>query len=600
MDKKAHPGNCGTLIKARTRFTGATVVEAQKSRVTPGFITVNHRNHVNEFDVVDEWSWTGDAGQIVTIDKFVSVYTSRDGRNPGQSARTHLRRLEGRGFNELLRDHVAAWQDRWTAAAVTVKGDDDAQHALNFACYHLISAGNDEDERVSISARSLTGSIYKGHIFWDAEMFIAPFFIFTHPATARAMLMYRYHTLAGARENARKKGYRGALYAWESTASGIDMTPAAVLDPRGEIVPVLSGKLEHHIDSAVAYAVWSYWNATGDDAFLLEAGAEMLIETARFWESRVESRGGVYHIDGVEGPDEYHDEGVDDNFYTNAMAAWNLRRAADIMAYLKSRHPVELARLQDRTGLTMGEPDRWHAVAAGLYRDMERGSLIEQFQGYFSLEDIDISQFVPRTAPLDVVLGHRRTVNSQAVKQADVVMALYLLEDELDEETIRRSFEYYDRRTAHGSSLSPAIHGLVAARLGLADAALEYFSMAAHIDLTAGNAAGGIHVAALGALWQQVIMGFAGVRITIEGIYLYPRLPEGWEQLDFSLTWRGMRLGVEVAGRQRIIVTVSGEGVCAAGILGGSLQAMAAGGRYVSEWSEGAWQQFNPWSDDEG
>ena len=593
--KLVHPNRNGLTVEARTRFTGITIVETQKSRVVPGFISAEHGSRVNDFDIVEDWSWIGDAGQIVTIEKFISIFTSRDGNNPLQAAHRHLRRLEGRGFNGLLRDHVAAWEERWRTAAITVAGDEEAQHSLNFAAYHLISAGNPGDGRVSVSARSLTGSIYKGHIFWDAEMYILPFFIYTHPPTARAMLMYRYHTLAGARRNAAAKGYRGALFAWESTGSGADMTPAAVLDPKGEIVPVLSGKLEHHIDAAVAYATWSYWNATGDDGFLLQAGAELMVETARFWESRVTQKGGVYHIDGVEGPDEYHDEDVNDNFYTNCAAACNLRRSARVIEYLKENHPIELARLQERIDLHMSEPDQWHRIAAGIYRDMETDSLIEQFAGYFSLEDIDIREFEPRSAPIDVVLGHKRTVASQVVKQADAVLALYLLEEEFTPEVIRQSFAYYDRRTAHGSSLSPSIYGLVAARLGLMEAAMRYFRLASRIDMTGGNAAGGIHVAALGGLWQQVIMGFAGVRIKREGISLFPHMPEKWQRLGFSLLWRKLRLEVEVENGRHVTVAVAGKGECSLGIHGRPLQAMAAGRKYVSLWSGETWEEFTPW-----
>ena len=385
--------------------------------------------------------------------------------DPEQAALAHSAELAKRDFEELMLEHMAAWEERWRTAAVRITGDPEAQRWANFAAYHLISAGNAENEHVSIGARALSGPIYKGHIFWDSEMFILPFFIFAHPATARAMLMYRYHTLGGARTNAARNGYEGAQYAWESTGGGEEMTPPAALSPTGEVIPILSGHLEHHITADVAYGVWTYWNATRDEEFLLQAGAEILMETARFWASRaVLGDDNLYHILKVEGPDEYH-EGVNDNLYTNLMAVYNLRHAWEAAKLLKERYPEEVA-------IVAGE-NRIAGRGAGR---LERGSgphvrqrageheLLEQFAGYFGLEDIDVRRYEPRTAALDTILGRGRTTGSQLVKQADVVMALYLLEDHFTQKAIEDNFLHYERRTAHGSSLSPSIYGLVAAR----------------------------------------------------------------------------------------------------------------------------------------
>ncbi len=624
--------NGGVFIEARTAYTGITLVQHQRSAAAPGFIEPARDSQSDDSGVFENWRWRAAPGQPVTIEKYVGIYTSRESAGPAQEARSHAGRLSKRGFTGLLLDQAEAWRQRRAAVAISVD-DPESQQWLNFACYHLISAGNPHDERISISARALTGSIYKGHIFWDAEMFILPFFIFTHPPTARNMLMYRFHTLSAARGNAIKKGYAGALFSWEATATGADMTPAAVLDAKGEVVPVLSGKLEHHISAAVAWGAWLYWNVSGDDSFMAGAGAELLIETARFWASRVTARDGVFHILGVEGPDEYHDEGVDDNFYTNLTARWNLRRAAEVVEWLKAGWPQEWQLLAEKLGFDDGEPARWRQVAAGMHlgpaarvagkraekkplpagpreaglTEAARGAdakggpagaptgtaagVIEQFGGYFQLEDIDLGRLEPRWAPVDVLLGHERTVASQLVKQADVVMALYLLEEELDPAAVRNSFDYYEPRTCHGSSLSPAIYGLVAARLGLMETAWHYFRRGARIDLTYGNAAGGIHVAALGGLWQQVIMGFAGVRITREGIYVYPRLPGQWGKIEFTLLWRNMQLRFTVRREAETGVEIAGEGEAKLGIFGGRLTPLAAGS-YVSRWGGDGWGDF--------
>ncbi|MDI6716240.1 MAG: glycosyl hydrolase family 65 protein [Actinomycetota bacterium] len=446
----------------------------------------------------------------------------------------------------------------------------------------------------SISARALTGTIYKGHIFWDTEMFILPFFIYTHPECARAMLMYRYHTLPAAREKARQMGYRGALFAWGSTITGEEMTPPAVLAPTGEVIPILSGKFEHHIDAAIAYGVWSYWNATLDDEFLLNAGAEILIEIARLWASRVKWKGSKYHIFNVEGPDEYHED-VNDNTYTNMMAAWNLRRAVEAVNYLREFYPADWLRFQNSTELDSKETSQWVDIADNLYKDIVHSSnLIEQFDGYFDLQDIDVRNYEPRTAALDIILGREKTAASQLVKQADVVMILYLLEDELNKEIIERNFEYYDRRTAHGSSLCPSIYGLVAARLGLIDIAMHYFHKAGQIDLAnnMGNASGGVHAAALGGLWQQVVMGFAGIRVSREGISLYPRLPAQWKGLKFSLLWRNIRLYFEIERDRQIKLAAKGEGKFKVGVYGRALKEFMTGQVYAAIWDGNTWCDF--------
>ena len=208
-----------------------------------------------------------------------------------------------------------------------------------------------EDESVSVGARGLTGDAYFGHVFWDTEIYLLPFYTATWPDAARALLMYRYHTLSGARAKAAQSGYKGALYAWESADTGMETTPESVLDPDGRSVEILSGKMEHHISADVAYAVWQYWRATGDDDFFVRAGAEIVLETARFWASRaVPESDGRRHIRHVVGPDEYHED-VDDNAFTNMMARWNLARGLETLDTLRARWPGHAAALEERLGL---------------------------------------------------------------------------------------------------------------------------------------------------------------------------------------------------------------------------------------------------------
>lgn len=587
-------------LLAGTSRSGITVSMAQSTRVHEDYRGVSRMERVvdggeTDAGVYEEINWHAEMGRSLTLQKFVSVFTSREADEPAAAAEAHAGEIAGQGVTRLLLEHIGRWEERWELSGIHLEGDAQALHWLNFAIYHLISAGNPNDDRVSVSARALTGTIYRGHIFWDAEIFTIPFFIFTYPSAARAALMYRYHTLPTARNNATTAGFRGAMFAWESAQSGEEMTPRAVLSISGEVIPVTSGDLEDHIISDIAYGVWRYWNATGDDAFLVEAGAELILETARFWVSRSQNKGGVYHIFNVEGPDEYHDEGVDDNYYTNAMAVWNIEHALEVARFMQESYPARWADLRGRIGLKNQELTGWSKVAGHMYLDMSGGALIEEFAGYFELEDIDVNDFRPRTAPMAVILGRDRANASQVVKQADVVMALYLLEKKLDPEIIRANFEYYDRRTAHGSSLSPAIYGLVAARLGLLDQALAYFRQAATIDLAnnMGNAAGGVHIAAMGGLWQEMIMGFAGVRLDGSRLFVNPRLPDGWRRLRFRLAWRGFGLVFDIKNGSQIRLILEGSGKIQTGIFGAPAQELEAPGTYISLWADGAWRVFS-------
>ena len=496
---------------------------------------------------IQRWTLAVDLGQTYRFDRLACVHVSRESDRLTTSER--LERACEQGLEAAVDAHRAAWRTRWDASDVVIDGDPEAQRAIRFAAYHLISAANPDDERVSIGARALTGAAYKGHVFWDTEIFMLPFFTLTYPEAARALLMYRYHTLPAARARAARFGYQGALYAWESADTGEDVTPPFVVSPTGELVHVRVGEEEQHISADVAFGVWSYWTATSDEGFLLEAGAEILIETARFWTSRARREDdGRYHLRGVIGPDEYH-ESVDDNAYTNGMAQWNLEAAAEAAVLVSERWPDRWRELSARLRIGAEEPGEWLRVARSLYTGFDpRTGLIEQFQGYFGLEDIDLAAYEPRAAPMDVLLGRERIQRSKVIKQPDVVMLLYLLWDRFPADVREANFRYYEPRTSDGSSLSPPIHAAMAARLGDVELARRYFHQTAEIDLAnrMGNAAGGVHAAALGGLWQAVVFGFAGLSLTAEGPRLQPRLPEAWRGLRFHLQWRGRRFAADL------------------------------------------------------
>lgn len=509
----------------------------------------------------DEVSLTVEAGQAYRLDWVEVVHTAREHGDPARTALAHCASIVRRGVKPPLAAHRRNWQEHWYASDVHIDGDDAAQKALRFACYHLISAANAADEHASIGARALTGPAYKGHVFWDTEIFLLPFYTLTHPAAARALLMYRFHTLDAARAKARAKACRGAFFAWESADSGEDVTPSFAINPLGTVAPVVTGRQAVHISADIAWAAWQYWVATGDDDFLHRAGAELICECARFYASRVElGADGLFHLCRVIGPDEYH-EAIDDNAYTNWMAQWTLQCAADLAQRLAREQAQTWRGVVGRIGLDASEPDQWRMVAARIATgiDAARG-LIAQFAGYFALDDIDFAHYAPRSLPIDVVLGRETTQRNQVVKQADVVMLLQLLWDRIPGALREASFRYYEPRTEHGSSLSPGTHALVAARLGDMETALRYFRQGWEIDLAdnMGNAAGGVHIAALGGLWQAVVFGFAGLSFDEHGLRLAPHCPPEWKRLAFALHWRGRRLRIEVSPARMAVTLLAG------------------------------------------
>ena len=332
-------------------------------------------------------------------------------------------------------------------------------------------------------------------------------------------------------------GWRGAFYAWESASGGEETTPDQAIGTDGTIVKILSGKEEEHISADVAYAVWHYWRATGDDGFLLDAGAEILFETARFWASRAQLEAdGPRHIRDVEGPDEYHGH-IDDNAFTNVMARWNLRHASEVAALLRESWPKRGAEITSGIALEDEELEEWRKAGETLATGLDvKSGLIEQFAGFFNLSEIDLAQYAGRTTTMDVVLGRERTQRSQVIKQADVVALLALLPEEFDRSSRLANFQYYEPRCDHGSSLSRTTHALVAARLGDTELALRYFREAASIDLadTAARSAGGVHIATLGGLWQVAVFGFAGLSLLDDAIAFDPQLARALEQPRIS------------------------------------------------------------------
>lgn len=484
--------------------------------------------------------------QTVTLTKLVTVFTSRDTEQPLAQARQGLPRPDA--YEELLAAQERAWAETWRDSDVVIEGDAEDQAAVRYCLFQTLIAAPRSDDRVSIPAKTLSGFGYRGHVFWDTELFILPFLIYTQPEIARNLLSYRYHTLPGARRKAKQAGYEGAMIAWESAATGDDVTPPWVLDPAGkELVRIWPGEIEQHISADVAYATWQYWQATGDDEWMAAHGAPIILETALFWASRVEynEERDRYEISNVIGPDEYHDH-VNNNAFTNRLVKWHMEKALELLPWLRRHDPARAGELERRLDLTPERLQHWADVAGCMFvpHDPESG-LIEQFEGFFDLEDVNLEDYEPRTRSMHAILGIEGSNAAQVIKQADVLMLLFLLRDEgeYDHTTLAVNWDYYNPRTDHsyGSSLGPAIHAILASEMGNPQEAYRHFWRTAYMDLEnlRGNTPDGIHAAAAGALWQALVFGFAGVKFTPEGPVANPRLPAQWSRLRFRVRYRG-------------------------------------------------------------
>jgi trehalose/maltose hydrolase-like predicted phosphorylase len=488
------------------------------------------------------------------VDDVVAVHSDPAGAPDPDEAVARAVALDGIGVDALLAEHRDAWERRWETADVRVEGDEALQRDVRFALFHLIGSVPDHDE-AAVGARGTTGTAYRGHVFWDADTFVLPFLAATHPPAARAMLEYRLRRLGPAREAAAAAGRDGARFPWESARTGRDVTPRTARDRTGELVPIRTGDEEEHIVAQVAWAACQYADWTGDHGFERGPGRVLLVETARYWASRVRiDHDGTGHIDGVIGPDEYH-ESVDDNAFTNVMARWNLRRAAEAV----ERFGGDDLPLDTRT-VEPGEPGRWRAVADSLVDGYDPATgRYEQFAGFSDLEPLCISEVAPRRPiAADLWLGFDRVRNAQVVKQADVVMLHHLVPEAVEPGSLRPNLEHYEPLTAHGSSLSPAIHAACFARLGEPDRALDALHMASRIDLDdlTGTTAGGLHLATMGGLWQALVFGLAGMRARDGRLTIDPHLPTAWDGMEVRVCFHGSTARVVVA-RERIEVSAA-------------------------------------------
>lgn len=502
-------------------------------------------------------------GTRLHLTKYAAFHTSQTTETPQLADRCDrtLDRALREGWQVAVDDQARALEEFWETADVRIGGNSTVQQAVRWSLFHINQAAARTDD-MGIPAKGLTGTAYEGHYFWDTEVYIVPFLMYTQPRVARNLLLFRHGLLDDARHRAREVGEEGALFPWR-TITGEEAS--AYYE---------AGTAQYHINADISYAVAKYARLAGDDDFLHRQGAEILVETARLYAGlgffREESVNGptglegavktTFHIHGVTGPDEYTTV-VDDNAYTNLMAAKNLYDAARLVSRLADHDQEAYLRLVSRTGVTTEEVESWFRAARHIYLpyNAEMG-ITPQDDHFLSLQKWDFEGTPREMYPLLLHFHPLVIYRHQVLKQADVVLAMFLRDECFDDEHVERNFAYYDPLTTGDSSLSTSVQSIIASRIGNASKAIEYFRYGVFMDLAdvAGNTGVGVHVAAAGGVWMSIVYGFGGLTDTGHRLAFTPRLPSSWEYLHFSLLVCGHRLDVQVGRSEVVYRLVSG------------------------------------------
>ena len=474
----------------------------------------------------------------LVIEKLVSVYTDKYDFDAKEQIYSFIK--SEIDFGSVYAASTDAWEKRWSTSDIFIETDTDDNTAVRYNLFELMCACPVHTDRISIGARGLTGEMYEGCVFWDTEIFQLPFFIFSDPDSAKRLLSFRYHTLKEAMNYAKElRMPTGAQYPWQASEKGIEQTESS------------AGFFSVHLTADIAYALKNYVETTGDDCFLVEKGAEILIETARFWTVRsvFGEFDGQYHIMTVRGPNEYSPI-VDDNAFTNYMVSDNLKYAAKVIDFVKQNYPGNYKALKSKTAFDEGEIKKWLEIADNLYvcYDKKR-HLVAEYAAYFNRYPFDIKKYKPTAkrilesgTPYDYLYFY------QITKQADTVLLMCLLPELFSDTEKAAAYTYYEPRTVHDSSLSYAPHAWLASRLGKTEEAYKYFNQCAYLDITdiKLNTVSGLHMANFGGTWASIVFGFCGVTFKNDVLTIDPHLPDKWKRVKFSLLCKGEQIDVEI------------------------------------------------------
>ncbi|MCA9400086.1 MAG: glycoside hydrolase family 65 protein [Candidatus Omnitrophica bacterium] len=576
----------GIYLTKRTSQSKIDITEALRTVVYKG-----HNKQKVKLDVIDQGkskilhqgSVRAKKGEKITVEKFVSVYTSRDHGVDDHAllAKETVDKIDT--FETLYKAHAAKWKALWNKFDIDIKGDKFVQLSLRLHIFHLLQSAStyNEDIDAGMTARGLHGEAYRGHVFWD-ELYIYPLYNLHAPEITRALLMYRYRRLGAAKEYAKQNGYKGAMYPWQSASLGDETSQVLHLNPMsGKWDPDFSC-LQRHVSIAVAYNVWEYYRVTGDRGFLNRFGAEMILEISHFWSSicQFNKKQRRFEIEGVMGPDEYHEKypkekkgGLKNNAYTNVMVVWVLEKALHILDQMLGEE--ERQALLFKTEIDEREIKRWREIIHKMKICVDKDGYIHQFEGYMKLKELDWNAYRKKydnIRRMDRILKAEGSSPDeyQLAKQADTLMLFFVLSPkELKEiftrlkypfskETMKRNFKYYFARTSHGSTLSYVVHGYVAELLGFKDKSMGYLLECLRSDIydtQGGTTQEGIHCGVMGSSIDLFLKCFAGLSTKDDHIELNPNLPKGWTHIKFKILFRKVWIYVTVLKRRLKVTT---------------------------------------------
>jgi len=572
-------GTDSVCLLVRTRQSNIHVAQAARTRAFLDGQPIDVRRRIVEEPgyIGQEFEVGLEQGETLVLEKLASFYTSRDHAisECGLEARKAIARAAH--FDALMTDHVLVWEHLWRRFDVHIQPADpgfkfDVQMLLRLNMLHLLQAvsPNSIGLDVGVPARGWTGEAYQGHIFWD-ELFIFPFFNYRMPEITRSLLLYRFRRLGEARAGAAAAGYKGAMFPWQSASDGQEETQAINLNPRSQRWVPDNSYLQRHVGSAIAHNVWQYLQVTRDVEFLHAHGAELILDIARFWSSiaKLDEKSGRYAIRGVMGPDEFHDgypdsatPGLDNNAYTNIMAAWVLCRALEVLELLSD---VRRAELTTRLEISAQEIARWDDISRRMFVPFHDDGIISQFEGYEKLRELDWKAYRTRYGNiqrLDLILeGENDSANRYKLsKQSDVLMLFFLFSAEelgglferlgyaFEYETIPRNIAYYSGRSSHGSTLCRVVHAWVLARSDR-PRSMQFFSEALQsdvVDIQQGTTAEGVHLGAMAGTVDLVQRVWTGIEVKGDVLRLNPELPQDIERLDMRIRYRGHSLDLRL------------------------------------------------------
>lgn len=528
-------GDNGSLSQ-KTRYSEREVAEA--------FVLHTEQFGSDRISPITTTQFTGgridgviNQGNTYLIEKIIGVYSYRDGvEEPLLTAKLSAGNAGKKGFELLLKENEACWTEKWFLSDVEVEGSDEIQGAIRYNIFQLIQTNAEKDPMVSIGARGVMHGRYKGCYFWDTEIFMLPFFLYTNPGAAKNLLMYRYHTLKDAITNSEYFSLKGARYSWMCSDTGFEQ--CETWD---------TGCCEVHITADVAYAIANYGKATGDMEFMRDFGYEIYLQTARYWESRItyDEAEDCYNMLFVKGPDEYCGVTMN-NTYTNWLVVENLKQALLAIEYLKKEMPEKWLLLKDKINFNDDEAIKWQDIIAKIKINYDKeNDLYLQDDLFMKLQPLNISDYKLDDVPLYHKISFDRLQRYRVLKQPDIIMLMILYPDEFTERQKKTAWDFYEPLTLHDSTLSFGAHAQMAAQLGDKQKAEQYFYKSLYLDLhnvMNNTATEGIHTASLGATWQALVLGFGGLRIREDGLHLVnPMLPETLQKISYKVIFQGNR-----------------------------------------------------------